>query len=279
MVPAYSAPVGAPVWIDLMTSDIDAASEFYSGVFGWTAAEPTVPLRSYRTFHHDGVPVAGVLAAPADGSAGPQDVWALYLRSDDADAALAAATAAGGTVIVPGTDIADLGRLGVLIDAAGAAVGVWQPGRHPGFTRRGEPGTPYWFDCMSQDYEVTTAFYTAVFGWRLREIGTGGNSGAPGPDRYSQALFDGAGPGGSDGSGEPDGFGGVMDARGMFGPGTPSFWQTYITVADPDATARRIERCGGELVRPAERTPFGTLGAAKDVNGALFLYAAPPGDC
>lgn len=28
-------PVGTPCWVDLMTSDIGAAKEFYGGLFGW----------------------------------------------------------------------------------------------------------------------------------------------------------------------------------------------------------------------------------------------------
>ena len=37
-----TAPLGAPIWIDLTTSDLDAAQEFYGAVFGWTF-DPTVP--------------------------------------------------------------------------------------------------------------------------------------------------------------------------------------------------------------------------------------------
>ncbi|BDN84503.1 hypothetical protein YM3MPS_46950 [Mycobacterium pseudoshottsii] len=31
-----AAPLGAPCWIDLTTSDIDRAQDFYGTVFGWT---------------------------------------------------------------------------------------------------------------------------------------------------------------------------------------------------------------------------------------------------
>jgi uncharacterized protein len=30
------APLGAPCWIDLTTSDVDRAQDFYGMVFGWT---------------------------------------------------------------------------------------------------------------------------------------------------------------------------------------------------------------------------------------------------
>ena len=32
----YIAPVGAPTWIDLATSDLEASKQFYGTVFGWT---------------------------------------------------------------------------------------------------------------------------------------------------------------------------------------------------------------------------------------------------
>ncbi|MGH3557765.1 MAG: VOC family protein, partial [Mycobacterium sp.] len=31
-----SAPLGAPTWIDLTSSDLDRAQDFYGTVFGWT---------------------------------------------------------------------------------------------------------------------------------------------------------------------------------------------------------------------------------------------------
>ena len=32
------SPVGAPIWVDLFTSDIGRARAFYEGLFGWTSA-------------------------------------------------------------------------------------------------------------------------------------------------------------------------------------------------------------------------------------------------
>jgi predicted enzyme related to lactoylglutathione lyase len=267
-MPGYTAPVGAPIWIDLTSSDVDEAVEFYTNVFGWTADPPNEDFGGYRNFRWNGELVAGLMRASEDGSAGPTDVWSVYLRTDDADATLSAATGAGGTVVVPGMDVGDLGRMGFVVDSAGAAVGVWQPGSHRGFATRGEPGTPYWFDCMSQNYESSLTFYRDVFGWKYQEVGTGGDPNVAGPDRYSLALF-------GDGD-ETEGLGGVMDAKGVFPDGVPSFWQVYITVADTDNAAAQIQEFGGEIIRPAEVTQWGTMGTAKDINGAVFLFATPP---
>jgi predicted enzyme related to lactoylglutathione lyase len=38
-----------PCWIDLSTPDIEAAAEFYGGLFGWEAPEPRTPSRPAAT--------------------------------------------------------------------------------------------------------------------------------------------------------------------------------------------------------------------------------------
>ena len=269
---AYHAQPGAPVWIDLMAADADAAAEFYGAVFGWEADPPNPEFGGYRNFRKNGNLVAGLMGA-TDGGEGPGDMWSTYLRTDDAEATLAAATEAGASIIVPVADVGDLGRFGFVVDPVGAAIGVWQPGTHPGFVERGVPGTPYWFDCMSRSYDASLGFYRTVFGWTLQEIGSGGAEGSFGPDRYSQALV---GP-----EGAQDGVAGIMDAAplfdsGVFGEGTPSFWQVYLTVEDTAAAEQRIVAAGGEIIRSAEVTPWATIGSAKDPGGAVFLYATPP---
>ncbi|GAB3126902.1 VOC family protein [Tsukamurella serpentis] len=270
----YTAPQGAPVWIDLMSSDVDAAVEFYAAVFGWTADPGSPEHGGYRNFRINGHMVAGVMAA-SDADDGPADVWSVYLRTDDAEAALAAATEAGATVVVPAMAVGEIGSFGFFMDPAGAAIGVWQPGTHPGFVEQGTPGTPYWFDCMSRDYERSLEFYRTAFGWEYEEAGTGGEPAAIGPYKYSVVL---AGP-----DGGKDGVAGIMDAAPLFTSGAlpaeaPSFWQVYLTVDDVAAAGERITAAGGTVVQPGEVTPWGTLAAAQDVNGAYFCYATPPAD-
>ena len=76
---------GVPSWVDLGTSDIDAAARFYAALFGWEAPELPPEAGDYRVCTLRGRPVAGL---------GPQmnpgpPVWATYLNTADAGPAAA----------------------------------------------------------------------------------------------------------------------------------------------------------------------------------------------
>ncbi len=265
-MPEYSAPVGAPVWFDLTSSDPARAAAFYRDLFGWEADEPTEEFGGYRNFTANGRLVAGLM--PVMDPAGAADVWSVYFRVDDADAAVDTARSAGATVLVPPMQVGALGTMAVLVDPAGAAYGFWQPGTHAGFTQRGTHGTPYWFETMSMDYPASTAFYQQTLGWRLNEVGTGGAPDTVGPDHYSEAFP----------AGSSDSAAGIMAASGMFGEGHPSFWQVYITVDDVAATVAKAADLGGEVLMAGEVTPWGTLASIKDPMGAVLCLGHPPAD-
>ena len=163
-----SAPIGAPIWIDLFTSDPDKSRAFYGELLGWTAEEPNQDFGGYFNFSKDGSLVAGGMRN--DGTAGVPDCWNVYLAVENAEATVAAATAHGGGVIVPAMESADLGSMAVITDAGGAAIGMWQPGTHKGIGLFGEPGAPAWFELHTRDYAASVQFYTDVFGWDAKTM-------------------------------------------------------------------------------------------------------------
>jgi predicted enzyme related to lactoylglutathione lyase len=101
-----TAPIGAPCWVDLMTSDTERSKAFYGELFGWTAEAPAEELGGYFSFAKDGVLVAGCMANGPD--SGTPDGWSVYLASDDARKSVEAATANGGQVIVAAMDVGDI---------------------------------------------------------------------------------------------------------------------------------------------------------------------------
>ena len=242
--------VGAPCWVDLMTSDPAASREFYGGVFGWTAEAPNPELGGYFNFRKDGVRIAGGMASQP--GAPVTDVWSIYLASDDAQKTLDTAVAEGGQVHVPPMQVQDLGTMAFIADPGGAGIGVWQPGTHHGFGIVDEPGTPSWFEVHTRDYDAVVAFYRDVFGWETRVESNTADF------RYTTLQY----------GDQP--LAGVMDATKFLAPDEPSCWSVYWAVASADETAQRIVDLGGSLVHPPHDSPYGRLVAAADSTGATF---------
>src|SRR5579885_2873230 len=134
------APLGAPCWVDITTSDAERAAAFYGELFGWTAGEARPEFGGYFNFTKDGVLVAG--CAPAQPEMGAADVWGVYLATDDAEKTVASAVEAGATVLAPAMAVGDMGSLAVMTDTGQAVIGTWQPGTHKGFGVLAEPGAP-----------------------------------------------------------------------------------------------------------------------------------------
>lgn len=250
-----TAPNGAPCWVDVMTSDVERARQFYGQLFGWQSDEPNDEFGGYFNFSKDGVLVAGGMPAMPD--AGPPDIWSVYLATDNAEKAVETATANGGQVIAPAMDIHDLGSMAVITDNAGAVIGMWQPGTHKGFGILGEPGTPAWFELLTKDHAGATAFYRTVFGW---DTSTPQDTDV---FRYTTVNHG------------DDQLAGVMDAAGFLGDEVPSHWSVYFAVEGADAALAEVVELGGSIEQPAEDTPYGRLATAADPMGARFKLLGP----
>jgi uncharacterized protein len=248
-----AAPVGAPCWIDLMTSNSDASRAFYGEIFGWTWEDPGPDYGGYFNFLLDGVQVAGGMQ---NNQAGMPDVWSVYLATDDAQATVDAAVALGGEVIVPPMDVTDLGTMAVMTDPGGAVIGAWRPGRHSGFGVLDETGAPTWFELHTRAYGASVAFYADVFHWDTHTMGDT-------PEFRYTTL----------GQGE-DQLAGIMDASAFLPAGVPAHWSIYFGVESTDAALEKIVALGGSVVMGAEDTPYGRLATAADPTGALFKLVA-----
>ena len=116
-MPAPEITPGAPCWIDLMTSDIVKARQFYGELFGWECqAGDEEKYGGYTTARKNGKMVAGLMQKDAE-QAGMPDMWSTYLRSDDAAATAAAVTANGGQVYMPPMDVPEQGYMAIFGDA------------------------------------------------------------------------------------------------------------------------------------------------------------------
>ena len=112
---------GALLRNDLVTPDPERARAFYAAVFDFTLdANPDLPDVDFTFLRRpDGYEIGGIM-----GVAGvPSSAWNILFEVADTDAAVARATAAGGTVTSPPEDFV-YGRVATLNDPFGAEFSV-----------------------------------------------------------------------------------------------------------------------------------------------------------
>jgi predicted enzyme related to lactoylglutathione lyase len=258
-----SAPLGAPTWIDLTTSDTDRAQEFYGAVFGWTFESAGPEYGGYINAFKDGRPVAGMIRN--DPQWNSPDCWATYFHTADIKATMARAIASGAATYVDVMEVKDKGWMGVLTDPAGAVFGLWQPAGHQGFEVVKEAGAPVYFQLTTREYGKALDFYREVFGWQTDVVSDSDEF------RYSTASFDGDA---SPASGRYPQLG-VMDGTMDLPEGVPSNWFFFLGADDVDKTVQLIVANGGSVIRAAEDTPYGRLAAVADPTGAGFNLSTP----
>ncbi|EUA86428.1 glyoxalase-like domain protein [Mycobacterium ulcerans str. Harvey] len=172
-----AAPLGAPCWIDLTTSDIDRAQDFYGTVFGWTFESAGPEYGGYVNAARNGHPVAGLMANNPEWQA--PDNWTTYFHTADITAAAAAVTAAGGSRCVDPMEIPAKGFMCMATDPAGAFFGLWQPLGHRGFEIIGEAGAAVWHQLTTRDYHPRSAFTADFSGGKPNKSVTPTNSATP----------------------------------------------------------------------------------------------------
>lgn len=256
MTTRTTVPVGAPCWTDLWTSDVEGSRRFYGELFGWEAGEPSPEFGGYFMFNRAGVPVAGAMGDMPDNPA--QNLWKIYLATDDIARTVKAAEAEGGQIVVPAMPVADLGIQAVLTDPTGAGVGVWQPATFPGFSVLDESGSPSWFELFATDYIRVVDFYRSVFRWETQVLSD--------TDDFRYTVLN---------PGDDGQLAGIMDAR-SFVPAGGSYWSVYWETEDVDATVAKLRSLGGGVTREATDTPYGRMATVTDPCGAGFKLRQAP---
>ncbi|MGW2405025.1 VOC family protein [Streptomyces sp. NPDC001739] len=237
---------GAPCWVELGTSDVDAAKVYYREVFGWRAETDLRPeAGGYTVFLLGAAPVAAVTPLYAPGQ---PTAWTVSFATRDADALAAAVTEAGGRQVMAPMDVFQQGRFAVLADPEGALFSVWQARDFPGAALLNAPGSLGWVELATRDEEAAKHFYTQVFGWT---VGT--------HEDYPQWGVDGAD------------FGGLSALDEFYPDDVRAHWLPYFAVADVDETAARAAESGGMLLVPPTNVPEGPrIAVVRDPQGASF---------
>jgi predicted enzyme related to lactoylglutathione lyase len=112
---------GAFSWFELMTSDIAAATNFYTKLFGWTTENMSMEGGTYTVVKVADKGVGGIMNMPPTAQGMPP-MWGVYVTVNDVDATAKKAQDLGGKVIMPPKDIPDVGRFCVIQDPQGATI-------------------------------------------------------------------------------------------------------------------------------------------------------------
>ena len=246
------------VWYELMTTDLPAATRFYSGVLGWETQDAGMPF-PYTLVSAAGRQLAGLMTLPADAAqAGAVPVWSGYVAVSNCDAAVAKAQASGAKVCAPAQDIPGVGRFATLADPQGAVFVAFQDNGSsaPEPSAPTAPGTVGWHELITQDSEKALAWYSNQFGWTASDAMDMGEMGM-----YRMFAT----------GGTPAG--GMMNRP----PEMPfSVWMYYFNVQAIDAAISRVVAGGGKIVLGPMEVPGGSwVVNATDPQGVTFALVAP----
>jgi predicted enzyme related to lactoylglutathione lyase len=251
-------------WYELMTSDLDAAIDFYTHVVGWTAADhPGSPVR-YSILSAGTRGIGGAMAITAEmAQGGARPAWLGYIHAEDVDARAAAIKAGGGSVHVPPTDIPGVGRFALVNDPGGAFFYIMTPrppegAPMPAPLAQYAPGNVGWHELYAADGEAKAfEFYAGQFGWTTADTMDMGEMG-------QYRLF---------ATGGDEAVGGMMDKPAQMPMGA---WGFYFNVDAIDAAQARVEAKGGKIIMGPMEVPNGMwVLQGFDPQGAHFALTAP----
>lgn len=244
---------GAFCWVELGTTDTEAAKAFYGGLFGWAAEDMAMPEGGAYTF----LKLAG-LEAGAMYRLTPEMLkqnipphWMVYVSVESADETVEKAKAAGGRIAAGPFDVSDAGRMAVIRDPQGALISIWQANKHIGIRALGAAGTLCWSELATTDRVGAREFYTKVFGWGTK---IGDMEGV----EYTEWK-----------AGEMP-VGGMLEMTEEW-KGAPPHWMPYFLVDDCDLSAAKAQSLGGAVcVPPTDIPSVGRFAVLADGQGAYF---------
>ncbi|MBA2677341.1 MAG: VOC family protein [Ktedonobacteraceae bacterium] len=237
-------PLRIPLWVDLVSPDIDASIAFYSDLFGWEVSQAE-QTNGYRTFSSGGKIVAGI--RPLQGEPlSPQ--WTTYLSTDDTAQTVSRAEAAGGKVLME-TGISEMGMI-LLQDEVSAVFGIFQNDLFSGAQAFNQPVSLTFNILMTREPLAGKHFYSEVFGWEPLDRKMGSLT--------FTYFFHGV-----------RGVAGLMAMNEQWSQAVPSHWQVSFAVEDADVLALRAIELGGKA-QPPITTTFGRSALITDPHGATF---------
>lgn len=245
---------GRFVWYELMTTDVDAARAFYTEIVGWKTT--SVPEMDYEMWDAGDQQVGGLMKLTDEARAqGVPPNWLAFVQVEDIDATVKKAERLGAKVVVPGTDIPNIGRFAVLADPQGAVFALYRSNTpHDTSPNPRKVGHFGWAELNTTDWEAAWRFYAELFGWKNTETMD------MGPEFGPYFMF---------GVDQGESLGAMSNAAGMMK--MPPSWLHYVRVPDVDAAVKQIEQKGGKVLNGPMDVPGGDrVAQCMDPQGAMF---------
>ena len=245
---------GCFCWADLGTTDSEGAKKFYTTILGLDSVDmPMGDMGSYVMLQKDGRTVCALYQIPPEMmEAMPHPHWRTYICVENADEGAKKTAELGGNVLMDAMDVFDAGRMAMIQDPTGAAVGLWQPKAHIGAQVFGESGTLGWFELLTSDTDAAAKFYGGLLGWTSR-----GGSAAAETD-YMEFQSDG------------QSVAGMMKIQEEWGEVPPN-WGVYFVVDDADATMKQAQELGAtSMMGPIDVKGVGRIYPLQDPQGAYL---------
>lgn len=252
-------PDGDFIWYELMTTDSDAAQDFYAGLTGWSWATSGQEGVDYRVFSAGAEQIGGMLGLTDDMTAGGmRPAWLGYVQTGDLPGTLDKWKAAGGTVMIEGNEVPGVGPFAMVADPQGAPLYLIddQSGQESKAFAAYEPrvGHCAWNELVTADPGAAKTFYGDLYGWVV------GDSMDMGPMGQYDML--------KNGETRDFNFGAVMRKPDEM---PVSAWAYYFRVPDIDTAVSYIGDKGGQVLNGPMEIPGGDfIVQGTDPQGAFF---------
>jgi predicted enzyme related to lactoylglutathione lyase len=250
---------GGYIWYELMTSDAEAAKDFYDALIGWNVQKGPDEYGTYRVIGRSDGGYAGGLMPITDEMAahGARPTWLGYIHVADVDEAVSKIEGAGGKTLMAATDIQNVGRIAMVTDPQGAPFYVMKPNPPANDPNaQSDVFSPSaqqrcgWNELSSSDPAAARRFYGEQFGWTSDDFMPMGEMGEYRFLKHGD-LSIGA-------------IAGTMD-------GQPSHWRYYFRVPSISKAKETAEAKGGTIRMGPHQVPTGEyIIIGTDPQGAEF---------
>ena len=241
---------GKFVWFDLFTHDLQSASRFYEGLFGWSFYDTVSWEKSVKTIDRDGVPIANAVYIKPQESNVNESRWVSYISVEDVDQTLMLVEKNNGSIYMHPKDLPHRGRIAVVKDPNNAlfAIVTTSDGDPPdqGYIENFWMGSELW----TTNLDSALKFYSLLVGYEQQLVDVGADS------KY-HLLFKNDQP-----------RAGIVKIPWW---DVKPNWVPYIAVEDVIAITEKAKQLGGKLlIEPDKNVREGLVAIIADPSGAVF---------